>query len=195
MQYHWWKGVHWRIILVFHWNHFTSFYRMLVPKGLKDSQGANLALEFLVASQNCFNNFINWTKDFYHKLQSMSACSEEEAWQLILECWLAFFIDLRSIRMECASISLAGLEPDSTCRKEVVARFIWTMGRTIKLQDEYHEKQFRNHHIKRTNQFFVNEWFPYFVFSQVSLWITSKKKINTWSRWTNTHVISIQIKF
>lgn len=81
-----------------------------------------------MASQNCFNDFVNWTEDFFHELQSMSACSEDEGWQLILECWLTLFIDLRNIQMNCASISLAGLEMGSTRQKEAVARFVWTMG-------------------------------------------------------------------
>lgn len=112
---------------------------------LGEGQGAELAREYLIASQGCFNDFVNWTEDFFHKLQAMKACTDSEAWQLILECWLAFFIDLRCIRMQCASISLAGLEKDSVHRKEVVVRYIWTMGHAILLQNKYREKQFCNH--------------------------------------------------
>ena len=30
-------------------------------------------------------------------------------------------------------------------RNEIVARYIWTMGQTIQLQNDYRNKQFRNH--------------------------------------------------
>ena len=164
---------------------------------LKDSQGADLAREFLVASQNCFNDFVNWTEDFFHELQSMSACSEEEAWQLILECWLAFFIDLRSIRMECASISLAGLEPNSTRRKEVVARFIWTMGRTIKLQDEYREKQFRNHPTIASviNYHLFQHRVPTSTFKTSMNKVTDDiKSLHTWKGQVNRDIKALQAK-
>jgi hypothetical protein len=106
---------------------------------------ADLAKEYLRASHGCFNDFVNWTENFFHKLQAMASVSEDEAWALILDCWMTFFIDLRKIRMECSSLSLAGLEADSDQRKEIVARYIWTMGKAIKLQEEFREKQFRNH--------------------------------------------------
>jgi hypothetical protein len=112
---------------------------------LGSGPAADLAREFLRSSHGCFQDFVNWTENFFHELQAMASVSEEEAWALILDCWMQFFIDLRKIRMECSSLSLAGLEPDSDRRKEIVARYIWTMGRAIKLQDEFREKQFRNH--------------------------------------------------
>lgn len=58
---------------------------------------------------------------------------------------MAFFIELRKIRMECSSLSLAGLDVTSDRRKSIVARYIWTMGKAIQLQNEFREKQFRNH--------------------------------------------------
>jgi hypothetical protein len=106
---------------------------------------ADLAKEYLRASHGCFNDFVNWTENFFHELQAMASVSEAEAWALILDCWMTFFIDLRKIRMECSSLSLAGLDADSDQRKEIVARYIWTMGKAIKLQEEFREKQFRNH--------------------------------------------------
>jgi hypothetical protein len=112
---------------------------------LGNGKAADLAKEYLRCSHGCFNDFVNWTENFFHELQAMACVSEEEAWSLILDCWMTFFIDLRKIRMECSSLSLAGLEADSDQRKEIVARYIWTMGRAIKLQDEFREKQFRNH--------------------------------------------------
>jgi hypothetical protein len=112
---------------------------------LGDSEGASLAKEFLRASYACFNDFINWTENFYNELLAMKSVTESEAWNLILECWMAFFIELRKIRMECSSLSLAGLDVTSDRRKSIVARYIWTMGKAIQLQNEFREKQFRNH--------------------------------------------------
>jgi hypothetical protein len=112
---------------------------------LGDGQGADLAREYLRASHLCYTDFVSWTENFFYELQAMTEVSEAEAWNLILECWLAFFIDLRKIRMDCSSLSLAGLDVSSERRKEIVAKYIWTMGRAIHLQNEYREKQFRNH--------------------------------------------------
>jgi hypothetical protein len=75
----------------------------------------------------------------------MKSVSDTEAWNLILECWMAFFIELRKVRMECSSLSLAGLDVTSVRRKEIVSHYIWTMGKAIKLQNEFRDKQFRNH--------------------------------------------------
>jgi hypothetical protein len=48
--------------------------------------------------------------------------------------------------MECSSLSLAGLDVTSVRRKEIVSHYIWTMGnKAIKLQNEFRDKQFRNH--------------------------------------------------
>jgi hypothetical protein len=112
---------------------------------LGDGLGADLAREYLRASHGCYNDFVNWTENFYFELQAITDVSEGEAWNLILECWLAFFIDLRAIRMSCSSLTLAGLDVSSARRGEIVARYIWTMGRAINLQNEYRNKQFRNH--------------------------------------------------
>ena len=71
--------------------------------------------------------------------------TEKEAWTLILHCWMAFFSDLRQIRMACANLSPGRHEVGSEGRTKIVARYIWTMGRAIDLQNEYCQKQFRNH--------------------------------------------------
>jgi hypothetical protein len=116
-----------------------------IRETLGSSEGGQLASQFLQASQQCFNDFMNWTESFFQELLAMSQVSKDEAWKLVLQCWIAFFTDLRKIRVSCSTLSLAGLEKDSLRRKEVVAKYIWTMGRAIKLQDEYRIKQFRNH--------------------------------------------------
>jgi hypothetical protein len=112
---------------------------------LGDTEGATLAREYLRASYACFNDFINWTENFFNELIAMKSVSDTEAWNLILECWMAFFIELRKVRMECSSLSLAGLDVTSVRRKEIVSHYIWTMGKAIKLQNDFRDKQFRNH--------------------------------------------------
>ena len=69
----------------------------------------------------------------------------EEAWELVLNCWMAFFNDLRDVRVACAGLSLGQTDIDSTKRKEVVARYVWTMGKAIAVQNQYIEHEFKNH--------------------------------------------------
>ena len=88
---------------------------------------------------------MNWTEDFFLELKALSDVSDDDAWNLILECWLAFFRDLRTICSECSSISLSGVGLNSTARKKIVAQYIWTMARSIKMQKEYRLALFRNH--------------------------------------------------
>ena len=116
-----------------------------IPMTLGDSKGAKLAKEYLEASQTCFNKFVNWTETFYQELLGNSQVTEKEAWSLILHCWMAFFSDLRQIRMACANLSPGRHEVGSEGRTRIVARYVWTMGRAIVLQNEYCAKQFRNH--------------------------------------------------
>ena len=116
-----------------------------IPLTLGDSKGADLAKSFLLASQTCFNKFVNWTETFYQELLGNSQVTEKEAWMLILHCWMAFFADLRQIRMACSNLSPGRHEIGSEGRTKIVARYIWTMGRAIIVQNEYCNKQFRNH--------------------------------------------------
>ena len=116
-----------------------------IPMTLGDSKGAALAKEYLQASQACFTKFVTWTETFFQELLGNSQVSEKEAWTLILHCWMAFFSDLRQIRMACANLSPGRHEIGSEGRTRIVARYVWTMGRTIVLQNEYCSKQFRNH--------------------------------------------------
>ena len=116
-----------------------------IPMTLGDSRGAALAKEYLQASQACFTKFVTWTETFFQELLGNSQVSEKEAWTLILHCWMAFFSDLRQIRMACANLSPGRHELGSEGRTRIVARYVWTMGRTIVLQNEYCSKQFRNH--------------------------------------------------
>ena len=116
-----------------------------IPMTLGDSKGADLAKQYLLASQTCFNKFVNWTETFFQELLGNSQVTEKEAWSLILHCWMAFFSDLRQIRMACANLSPGRHEVGSEGRTRIVARYVWTMGRAIVLQNEYCSKQFRNH--------------------------------------------------
>ena len=112
---------------------------------LGSSRGASLAQRYLTESHACYMEFGNWTESFYHELIAMSHIDPKEAWTLILQCWLAFFKDLRKIRIDCSALSPAGLDPDSAEKKELVARYLWTMGHAIKVQNDYRDMQFRNH--------------------------------------------------
>ena len=58
---------------------------------------------------------------------------------------MAFFDDLREVRVACAGLSIGQTEIGSVERKEVVACYIWTMGKAILVQNEYMEAQFKNH--------------------------------------------------
>ena len=164
---------------------------------LGDSKGAYLAREFLVASQNCYNDFVNWTESFYNELTAMEACTDNEAWRLVLECWLAFFVDLRSIRMECASVSMAGMELNSNKRKHVVARYIWIMGRAIKVQEEYRERQFRNHPTISTvlNYHLFQHRVPTSTFNNTTTQLKEEiKTFYTWKSQVNRDIKVLQAK-
>ena len=110
-----------------------------------DGEGQQLANSYLDQSKACYTAFVDWTETFYRELMAVSNITEEESWSLVLECWMAFFDDLRAVRIECGTISLQGKPIGSVDRNEVVARYIWTMGKAIQVQNEYMEKQFRNH--------------------------------------------------
>ena len=69
-----------------------------IPMTLGDSKGADLAKQYLLASQTCFNKFVNWTETFFQELLGNSQVTEKEAWSLILHCWMAF--SLIFVRLE-----------------------------------------------------------------------------------------------
>ena len=112
---------------------------------LDGTQGRDLAKRYLDASQKCFGKFVLWTEKFYKEICATSKVEAKDAWYCLLECWMGFFHDLRRVRVDCASVSPAGLAPGSAARKGVVARYIYTMGKAIQIQNAYIEKGFRNH--------------------------------------------------
>jgi hypothetical protein len=116
-----------------------------IHRSLGSSKGAELAQQFLMDTHQCFNDFFAWTESFFLELQGMSRVKDSEAWKLVLECWLAFFHDLYKIRVECSLINLHSITAGSLSRAEVISLYIWTMGRAIRLQNEYRSKNFRNH--------------------------------------------------
>ena len=63
---------------------------------LQSSKGAQLAQSFLTESHACYMEFSNWTESFYHELIAMAHIDPKEAWMLILSCWLALKIFVRS---------------------------------------------------------------------------------------------------
>jgi hypothetical protein len=84
-------------------------------------------------------DFVSWTENFSYKLQAMTEVSKTKAWNLVLGCWLAFFIGLRKIGIDYSSLLLARLDVSSEHQKEIVAKYILMMGWAISLQNKYQE--------------------------------------------------------
>ena len=78
-------------------------------------------------------------------MASVNGIEKAEAWELVLHCWMTFFKDLCEVRVSCSGLSIGQTEIGSPERKEVVARYIWTMGKAISVQNKYIEAQFKNH--------------------------------------------------
>ena len=68
----------------------ASSLKLEIRRTLGNSEGGVLALAFLNESQQCFNEFVNWTEEFFLELKAISDVSDDDAWTLVLECWLAF---------------------------------------------------------------------------------------------------------
>ena len=119
-------------------------FRVEIDTSLEDD-AKNLANAYLMESHRCYCDFVNWTESFFMELQAMSSVGEGEAWELILKCWLAFFVDLRKIRMQCSSLNIGGLDSTDQRRVDIVGKYVFTMGLAIQRQNEYREKGFRNH--------------------------------------------------
>ena len=154
-----------------------------IPMTLGESKGAYLAKSYLQSSQNCFHKFVTWTETFFQELLGNSQVTEKEAWILILHCWMAFFSDLRQIRMSCSNLSPGRYEAGSEGRTKIVARYVWTMGRAISLQNEYCSKQFRNHPSIATviNYHLFQHRVPMTLYkSTVGKLETEMKGINAW---------------
>ena len=148
-----------------------------------DGEAQSLASSYLTDSYRCFTEFVNWTESFFMELQAMSAVGEDEAWQLILKCWLAFFVDLRKIRMQCSSLNIGGLESSDQRRVDLVGKYIFTMGLTIQRQNEYREKAFRNHPTISTviNFYLFQHRVPSSIYEkQVKMLKEDIKQLNTW---------------
>ena len=116
-----------------------------IDANLGDSKGAELALKYLFASQKCWEKMSVWTEKFYQEMANATAVEPEEAWELVLHCWMAFFDDLREVRVACSGLSIGQTEPNTPERQEVVARYIWTIGKAIGVQNAYIDSQFKNH--------------------------------------------------
>ena len=116
-----------------------------IDANLGDSKGADLARKYLRASLKCWEKLLVWTEKFYQEMASVDQIDPSEAWILVLSCWMAFFEDLRDVRVACSGVSIGQSDLESNERKEVVARYIWTMGKAISVQNEYIEAEFNNH--------------------------------------------------
>ena len=116
-----------------------------ISRTLGKTKGGQLALEYLNMSYSCFTEFFNWTESFYQELQTVSRAGDKDAWDLVLKCWMAFFSELRRVRCECSGLSGGGMTIGSPERIEVVGQYIWTMGKAIKIQNEFRDRHFKEH--------------------------------------------------
>ena len=91
-----------------------------VKPTLGNSDGVSLARTFLTKSHQCFNEFLNWTEEYFLEPKAISDVSDDDVWTLILDCWLAFLCDLRAVRSDCSSISLRGVDGMSDERRKII---------------------------------------------------------------------------
>ena len=127
-----------------------------------------LPRDYLHKSYICFTEFFNWTENVYSELTSISNVTDEQAWEFVLRAWMTFFIALRNIRSECASLSGGGMDLYSEKRIKVVAQYIWTMGKAIMMQEQYLDKSVRDHPSISTviNYFLIENMTTYSIFTQ-----------------------------
>ena len=102
----------------------VSSLKLDIKQTLGNNHGALLAIFYLTSSHQYFTDFVNWIEELFSELEAISYVDPKEAWALVLELWLAFLNDLRMVRSECLSILLAGADPNSTERKNIVAQYI-----------------------------------------------------------------------
>ena len=109
------------------------------------TMGASLALDYLQKSCECIGELLNWTETFYSDLQDHSNVPAAEAWDLAMKCWLQFFHELRKVRCECSGMSSANLGLHTDERRHIISQYLWTMGRAIKVQEEFKSFGFEEH--------------------------------------------------
>ena len=68
-----------------------------------NARAGALATEYLMDSRSCYTSFMSWTESFYIEIKEISDVTEQEACALILQCWGAFFGELRKIRSVAAA--------------------------------------------------------------------------------------------
>jgi hypothetical protein len=115
-----------------------------------NARAAVLANEFLIDSRDCYTSFVTWTESFYLEIKDMSDVTEKEAWALILQCWGAFFGELRKIRSVAAGQNRIQSARNVSARTQRAAFNIYTMGRAIKKQREFIAAGFKNHSVIAT---------------------------------------------
>ena len=109
------------------------------------TMGASLALDYLQKSCECIGELLNWTENFYSDLQEHSNVPAADAWDLAMKCWLQFFHELRKVRCECSGMSSANLGLHTDERRHIISQYLWTMGRAIKIQEEFKNFGFEEH--------------------------------------------------
>lgn len=161
------------------------------------NKGYTLAAKYLSESHQCFNDFVTWSEAFYIQLMGMSEVTEKEAWELILECWAAFFDDLTDVRGKAGARGVTGLERHCDERKQVVSNVIWCLGQSIMVQNSYREKGFQKHPsiANVINYHLFTNRVPTSVFEKKhSETIAKIDSINTWKGKANRDIITLKNK-
>jgi len=110
-----------------------------------NARAGALATEFLMDSRSCYTSFVSWAESFYIEIKEISDVTEKEAWALILQCWGAFFGELRQIRGVAAGQNCIQSGRSVSIRAQKSAFNIYIMGRAIKLQREFVAADFKYH--------------------------------------------------
>ena len=59
-----------------------------------------------------------WFERFFQEMSSATDIDTEEAWELVLHCWMTYFDNLREVRVACAGVSIGQTEIGSAKQKE-----------------------------------------------------------------------------
>ena len=115
-----------------------------------NNRAAALAQAMLADAKECYYSFVTWTESFYMEIKDISEVTEKEAWSLILECWGAFFGELRKVRGVAANQSRLQAGQNVNLRTQKTAFNIYTMAKATKLQREFKDAEFKNHPVIAT---------------------------------------------
>jgi len=100
------------------------------------------------------------------------------------------------VRSECSSISIVGVDPNLVERKHIVAQYIWTMAKSIKVQETYQDALFRNHPSIATviNYHLFQHRVPDSKFDKQMDKVADMKSINVWKGQITRDIKHLQLK-